>query len=247
MTDKSYNPSGERVFVSWSGGKDSCFACYKAMRSGLEVSYLCSMLTRSTGRLFPHYVTAPVLRAQAEAIGIPLFEQWVDIPPNASHDIRLNEYDLKYAEMLRRMKEAGITGGVFGDVSRGNKYAEMHWNRVEDFCRPAGIKPYRPLWDQDRETMIRQQVDLGFKALIIVADAEMGPEMLGRPLTHRILDDLKLRYENLPDEAARIYYHTFVVDGPIFKKSLEITAAETITVGEVSYLEMKEFRLNPKT
>jgi diphthine-ammonia ligase len=236
----------EKVFVSWSGGKDSSLACYRAIQSGLDVRYLASMLTTNTGRLFPHFVTAEVLRGQAEAIGIPLFEQWMEIPLTVSHDIRLNEYDTKYSEMLSQLKAQGITGGVFGDVSRGNKFAQMHWNRVEDFCRPVGMKPYRPLWDQDREQMIRSVIDLGFKPVIIVADAEMGPEMLGKVLTHDILDQLKARYENLPDEAARIYYHTFVVDGPIFKKRLEITESVKVIAGGISYLDIKGFRLAPR-
>ena len=233
----------DKVFISWSGGKDSSLACYRAMQSGLDVCYLASMLTVNTGRLFPHFVTAEVLRGQAEAIGIPLFEQWIEIPKTISHDVRLNEYDVKYSEMLIQLKSKGITGGVFGDVSRGNKFAQMHWNRVEDFCRPVGMKAYRPLWDQDRERMIREIIDLGFKPVIIVADAEMGSGMLGKVLTHEILDQLKARYEHLPDENARIYYHTFVVDGPIFKKRLEIIDGENVTAGGISYLDIKQFKL----
>jgi diphthine-ammonia ligase len=241
--DNGPTAAKEKVFVSWSGGKDSSLACYRAMQSGLDVCYLASMLTLNTGRLFPHFVTAEVLRGQAEAIGIPLFEQWIEIPKDISHDVRLNEYDIKYSEMLAQLKARGITGGVFGDVSRGNKFAQMHWNRVEDFCRPVGMKPYRPLWDQDREEMIRGTIDLGFKPMIIVADAEMGREMLGKVLTHEILDQLKERYEHLPDESARIYYHTFVVDGPIFKKKLEVTESSKVTAGGISYLDIKKFEL----
>lgn len=35
----------QSVFVSWSGGKDSCFACYQAMSGGLAVRYLLNMVT----------------------------------------------------------------------------------------------------------------------------------------------------------------------------------------------------------
>lgn len=246
MKNHQANNHTEKVFVSWSGGKDSCLACYQAMQSGMDVCYLASMLTTGTGRLFPHFITAEVLRGQAEAIGIPFFEQWIEIPPTISHDVRLNEYDVKYSEMLSQLKAKGITGGVFGDVSCGNKFAHMHWNRVEDFCRPVGMKPYRPLWNQDREQMIRGTIDLGFKPMIIVADAEMGSDMLGRVLTNKILDELKERYENLPDESARIYYHTLVLDGPIFKQRLEVTESQVVTDRGISYLDVKGFRLVPK-
>jgi uncharacterized protein (TIGR00290 family) len=246
MTSKDHKTAAaEKVFVSWSGGKDSCYACYKAIQSGLEVRYLASMLTRNTGRLFPHYVTAEVLRGQAEAIGIPLFEQWLEVPETVTQNIRFVDYDIKYVEMLQKLKALGITGGVFGDVSHGNPFAKAHWDRVEDFCRPVGMKPYRPLWDQDRELMIRNFIDLGFKPLVIVADNRL-PELLGRILDHQILDDLKSRYDR-SKEQERIYYHTFVIDGPMFKQTLEITEAEKVVAGGISYLDMKAFRLTPKT
>lgn len=246
LTTHSPEPStiGEKVFVSWSGGKDSCFACYKALQAGLDVRYLASMLTRNTGRLFPHYVTAQVLQAQAAAIGIPLFEQWLEVPENVTQHVRFVDYDRKYMEMLEKLKSLGITGGVFGDVSRGNPFAQAHWDRVEDFTRPVGMKAYRPLWDQDRETMIREFIDLGFKPLVIVADNRL-PELLGKVLDHTILDDLKARYER-SKEQERIYYHTFVLDGPIFRSRLEITESEKVTAGGVSYLEVKSFRMATK-
>ncbi len=34
----------KRVFCSWSGGKDSSLACYKAMLDGFEVSHLLNFL-----------------------------------------------------------------------------------------------------------------------------------------------------------------------------------------------------------
>ncbi len=126
--------NAEKVFVSWSGGKDSCYACYKAMQSGLDVRYLASMLTRNTGRLFPHYVTAEVLRAQAAAIGIPLFEQWLEVPETVTQNVRFVDYDIKYVEMLHTLKALGITGGVFGDVSIGNQFAQAHWTASRIFA-----------------------------------------------------------------------------------------------------------------
>ena len=234
--------AGEKVFVSWSGGKDSTYACY--IQSGLDVRYLASMLTRNTGRLFPHYVTAEVLRAQAAAIGIPLFEQWLEVPETVTQNIRFVDYDIKYVEMLQKLKALGITGGVFGDVSIGNQFAQAHWDRVEDFCRPVSMKPYRPLWDQDREQMIRDMINLGFKPLVIVADNRL-PDLLGRVLDNAILDDLKQRYESSPEQV-RIYYHTFVLDGPMFKSRLEITKSDKVAAGGISYLDMKACCLVPK-
>ena len=248
--------SPEKVFVSWSGGKDSCYACYRAIESGLDVRYLASMLTKNTGRLFPHYLTAEVLRVQAAAIGIPLFEEWLEVPETITQLTRFVDYDNKYIEMLQKLKALGITGGVFGDVSIGNEWAQAHYDRIENLCRPVGMKPYRPLWDQDREKMIRDFIDLGFKPLIIAADNRL-PDILGRILDNKILDELKEHYDKFPDQM-QMFYHTFVIDGPLFKQRLEITRSDKVMaggssesrprnsfIGGVSYLDIKACRLIP--
>jgi diphthamide synthase (EF-2-diphthine--ammonia ligase) len=105
------------------------------------------------------------------------------------------------------------------------------------------MKPYRPLWDQDREQMIRDFLDLGFKPLVIVADNRL-PELVGQVLDHAILDDLKARYERSAEQE-RIYYHTFVIDGPMFNSRLEITDSAIVPAGGISYLDMKAFELKP--
>jgi len=247
----------EKVFVSWSGGKDSCYACYRALESGLDVRYLASMLTRNTGRLFPHYLTAEVLRAQAAAIGIPLYEQWLDVPENIMQLTRFVDYDNKYLEMLQALKAMGITGGVFGDVSIGNQWAQQHYDRIENFCRPVGMKPYRPLWDQDREKMIHDFIDLGFKPLIIAADSRVS-DYLGCILDRKILEEIKERSNKSPGQM-QMFYHTFVLDGPMFKRRLEITKSDKVMadgsssesrprnsfISGVSYLDIKDFRLVP--
>jgi diphthine-ammonia ligase len=74
----------------------------------------------------------------------------------------------------------------------------------------------------------------------------MGPGMLGQVLTHDILDELRARYEHLPDESTPIYYHTFVVDGLIFKKRLRIIESENVKTGGISFLDIKNFQLKPK-
>ncbi|MGB2728256.1 MAG: hypothetical protein WBD09_07240 [Halobacteriota archaeon] len=35
-----------KVVVSWTGGKDGCFACYKAISEGFDVSYPLNFIER---------------------------------------------------------------------------------------------------------------------------------------------------------------------------------------------------------
>ncbi len=224
------------VFVSWSGGKDCCLACYRAIRSGLKVCYLASVITKHTGRLWPHLLTTEVLRMQAQAMGIRMVQWWTTV----------SEYNNEYKKMLAALEQEGIIGGVFGDVSIGNSLAENHKEWIEGVCRPTGITPYLPLWGQTRESLLREFIGSGFEAIIIAADNNrLGKEWLGRKLDKDLLSELKLRYELSPTGEVG-YYHTFVVDGPLFKERLEILETDQVIRDGIWYLDILKCSLKSK-
>jgi uncharacterized protein (TIGR00290 family) len=199
-------------FVSWSGGKDCCLALYRALLNGHNIRYLFSMINKETGRLWPHNLSPEVLKMQAHALGIPTIQRWTTS----------KSYKTDYMESLRELKRMGIEGGVFGDVSVGNELSEKHRNWVDEVCQPIGITPYRPLWDQTKESLIADLVESGFEIVIIAADNRTGMDWLGRKLDKEALSELRKRHELSPTGEVG-YYHTFVLDGPIFKNRLEIT------------------------
>ena len=206
-----------KAFVSWSGGKDCSLACYHAIKNGLDVRYLVSTIDK-TSRLGAHALTPCVLEMQAQAIGIPL----IKIP------VTVDNYDDKFKNLIRRIKKEGIRGGVFGDVNLGNGEAKIHKQLIYDVCKPTGINSYLPLWDISREDLIKEIIELGFDVIIIVAEKErLGEEWLGRRLDKELLAELKRRHELSPTGEVG-YYHTFVVDGPIFKKRLEILESNSV-------------------
>jgi len=218
------------VFVSWSGGKDCSLACYRAINKGLNVRYLVSMITEDNGRLCPHHLSHEVLTRQAEAIGIPLVQRWTTV----------DEYQDKFIDTLSCLKKEGITGGVFGDVSIGNDMAKEHRNWDESACLPLGIIPYLPLWNERREDMLKNLIDLGFEAVIIAAEnRRLGLDWLGRTIDRELLSELKLRHDLSPTGEVG-NYHTLVVDGPIFNKRLEILDASPVRNNGMWYLDIKD-------
>ena len=60
------------MILSWSGGKDSCLACYKAIQSGYQISHLVNFISAEYKRVSFHGTPAELIQLQAEAIGIPL-------------------------------------------------------------------------------------------------------------------------------------------------------------------------------
>jgi len=90
-----------KIVAAWSGGKDSCFACYKAIQEGYEVSNLLIMMSDPSESNF-HLIRADMLDAQSQAIGIPI----VKCTTNPS----TYEQDVKKA--LMKMKIEGVEGMV---------------------------------------------------------------------------------------------------------------------------------------
>jgi diphthine-ammonia ligase len=221
----------QKVFASWSGGKDSCLAVYRATQNGMDVRYLANMVTEDGQRSWSHGILAAIIKKQAEALDIPIV-QW----PTAN-----NTYEAAFIEMLKNFQREGIEGGVFGDI---DFMPHREWN--EKVCREAKITPHLPLWNEDQKKLMEEFIDAGFKAVVITVKAEFfGKEVLGRIVDKKFLDFLAgLKGVTPCGEAGE--YHTLVVDGPIFKKRLEITKSEKITRGEYHFLEILETGLKSK-
>jgi uncharacterized protein (TIGR00290 family) len=204
-----------RVAVSWSGGKDSCLALYKAFQKGLEVFCLLNFVSKD-GRCMAHGVSSKLIVAQSEAIGIPLFQK----------EVTWETYEEKFKEVTRELKRMGVDGMVFGDID----IAE-HLDWVIRVCNEVGVLYMEPLWRLDREQILNEFVSAGFEAVVVSARADIfGPEWLGRRIDESFIKDLlKLKATRTFDLCGEFgEYHTLVVDGPIFKRSIKIRAFEKV-------------------
>ncbi len=214
----------KKAFVSWSGGKDCCLACFKAMNDGLDVRFLLNMATEDGMRSRSHGLSKEVLEMQAQAIDLPLIQRMTS----------WNNYEQEFSKVLLELKEQGVTDGIFGDID-----LDEHRLWVERVCQEYGITPHLPLWAQDQSALLREFIDSGFKALIVAVDASvMGEEWLGRVVDANLVVDLEKAGNITPcGEAGE--YHTLVIGGPIFKKDLEVSTAERIMRDNHWYLDIK--------
>jgi diphthine-ammonia ligase len=60
----------KNCFSSWSGGKDSCLALYKAIEEGYCLKKLFTMFSMESGISSAHRLKEEIIKAQANAIGI---------------------------------------------------------------------------------------------------------------------------------------------------------------------------------
>jgi diphthine-ammonia ligase len=196
-----------KVFSSWSGGKECALATYKAISQGQEVLYLLNFISEDGERSRSHGIKASVLALQAEAIGIPLIQiktSW-------------ENYEENFKKVVRKLKDKGIEGGVFGDID-----LEEHREWVERVCREVGIKALLPLWGIEAEELIEELLKLNFKAIVVATRLE--ETFLGKILDKALVRQFSKLGSHPCGENGE--YHTFVTDGPIFRKALKVTRGE---------------------
>ncbi|MBA7651589.1 hypothetical protein ES703_59408 [subsurface metagenome] len=223
-----------QVFVSWSGGKDSCFACYQAAVSGLKVCYLLNMITEDGKRSWTHGLSTELLQMQSQAIGIPLVQRQTSMA----------NYETEFKDTLLTLKQMGISGGVFGDID-----LEEHREWVDRICRQVDITPYLPLWGQSQEKILRSFIASGFEAIIVVARADLfGEEWLGRKMDWEFLSHLaKLKQTSDIQPCGEAgEYHTFVIDGPLFNQRVEILETNKVLREGYWFLEILRSGLRSK-
>jgi len=223
-----------QVFTSWSGGKDSCLACYQTVVSGLKVRYLLNMITEDGRRSWTHGQSVELLQAQSQAIGIPLIQR----------QTTMANYETEFKDALLSLKQEGVTGGVFGDID-----IEEHRQWIEQICGEVALTPHLPLWGQAQEKILGSFIASGFEAVVVVAKADLfGEEWLGRKIDLDFLSYLselgQRRSIQLCGEAGE--YHTFVTDGPLFDQRIEILETNTVSREGYWFLEISKHSLRTK-
>lgn len=220
---------------SWSGGKDSCLACYKAMMNGYQVKYLLNFISKEYKRCCFHGIEAKLLDLQAKSIGIPLIQK--EVSPD------MQKYEEEFKQAVSELKDKGIRKMVFGDI-----YLLDHMNWVERVCRDLEIQPIEPLWNIPAEKIVEDFISLGFKAIVVSCKAELfGKEFIGRYVDRDFLNELKQRQICPCGENGE--FHTFVLDGPMFKKKIEITQSQTVLkegFWRYWFLDIREYGVSQK-
>lgn len=192
--------------ASWSGGKDSCFACYKAILSGYDISYLVNFISKEYKRVSFHGTEAKLIQLQSEAIRIPLLQK----------ETTWNGYENEFKEAVKSLIPNGVQGMIFGDI-----YLQEHKDWTERVCGELGIKAVEPLWKKVPEEIMLEFIDAGFEAIIVSAKADLfGKEWIGKRVDREFLRYLK--DNNIDACGENGEYHTFVTDGPMFRKKIKI-------------------------
>jgi ABC transporter with metal-binding/Fe-S-binding domain ATP-binding protein len=153
---------------------------------------------------------------QAEAMGIPLLS-W--------HTEGRKEEELEdLMDAIASAREKyGIEGIVTGAIESVYQAA-----RVQRICRDLDLWCFNPLWQINQVDYLRLLLSVGFDIIISGVFAYPFDESwVGATLTEELirkLEQLQVKYKINPSgEGGEL--ETFVLDGPLFKKRIEILKA----------------------
>jgi len=204
-----------KTLISWSGGKDSCFALYKSVQQGHQPCCLVNFVSEEYNRCCFHGITNDLISLQAESLGIPV----VQYPVPAD----MKEYESRFKKAVTKLKQKyNAEGMVFGDI-----YLDEHKEWVERVCNEIGIIPVEPLWNLPVISIINEFISTGFKSVIVSGKADLFDKtFMGRIIDFDLVNELKSRNICVCGENGE--FHSFVIDGPIFNKKIEILESEPV-------------------
>ncbi|TWT02310.1 diphthine--ammonia ligase [Planomicrobium sp. CPCC 101079] len=210
-------------FMSWSGGKDSALAYYRAVLEGHVPVALFTMFEKDGSKSRSHGLPLDVMEAQAERMGLPLVIGKADWAG----------YEKEFIEQLKSFRQEGVQMGVYGDID-----LEDHLKWIEKVSAEAGMKLFHPLWQEPRKSLLQELVDEGFKAVITVVDVErMDERFLGREFSSELIEELEALGIDACGEEGE--FHTVIIDGPIFVEPVPVVFGERVEAGQYRILEVK--------
>ncbi len=211
-----------KLAVLLSGGKDSTYALYKMMKEGHEIKFLVTIFPKNIDSYMFHRPCIELTRLQAEAMGIPHITQTTEGEKEKELD------DLKLA--LTKIKDQ-IDGVVTGAIA-----SQYQKTRIDRLCEELGLKSFSPLWQQDPETLLREQAAVLETIFTAVASEGFDKNWIGKVLDEGAIKSLKSLNSSygvhMSGEGGE--FETLVLDAPMFKKKIKILESEGVWDKETS-------------
>ncbi len=206
--------SAEPVLVSWSSGKDSAWALHvlRQQPERYDVRGIFTTVTPHFDRVAIQATPVPVLRVQAERLGLPLYE--IPIPYPCSSE----EYETAMAAFLDRVRglPPDLTAGTlaFGDL-----FLEDIRAYRESKLAGTGFDAIFPVWGMPTADLAKTMLRSGLKAIVTAVSptSKLDRSFAGRWFDQSFLDDLPESTDHLGENGE---FHTCVVAGPMFSRPI---------------------------
>jgi uncharacterized protein (TIGR00290 family) len=205
-----------KILVSWSTGKDSAWTLHLLRRDVIgRPAALLTTVNEAFDRVAMHAVRADVLRAQADAAGLPLIT--IPLPWPCSNAV----YEERLAHAVRAAVADGFTHVAFGDL-----FLRDIRRYREERLAASGLTPIFPLWDRPTDALAREMIDGGLRATLTSVDPRVLPaSFAGRAFDEALLRDLPPGVDPCGENGE---FHTCVTAGPMFAHPIAVTSGAVV-------------------
>ena len=206
-----------KTYANWSGGKDCMLALHRTLESGIEVDRLVTLINAEYRRVSMQGIRKEIIEAQAACLQKP-----IDLfySPKTLTTEEYNELSIK---KVRELRSEGYGRAVSGDIF----LEDLKELRIKQTA-PYGIAAEFPLWGCDSGELIREVIDLGYRAVIVCKDSsKLDDSFLGEEITHELLDRLPAGVDPCGENGE---YQSFCFDGPLFSEPVGFRLGETVRI-----------------
>ncbi len=202
----------------FSGGKDSTYALFRALKEEHEVPCIISIHPFNDESLLYHHPNNLLFKKISNAIEIPIIERYCN---NISKE---HEIDQLFSSIRQAIDEYSIEGLVHGTIS-----SKFQLNIFQKMCTKLNLKLYSPSWGADPYNYYDELITAQFEIIITrVAALGLDKIWLGKIINeenYEVLKTLSKKFNfNLTFEGGEA--ETLVLDCPIYKKKIKIIRAK---------------------
>lgn len=222
-----------RLGALFSGGKDSTYAIYKAMKDH-EIVCLIALRSLNPESYMFHVPAFEHIEKQAEALGIPL----IVVDTKGVKEEELKDLQKAIEEAKEKHKIEGIVTGAVASTYQAS--------RVQRICSALELWQFNPLWQIRQMELLKDLIKDKFEVIITgIAAYPLDETWLGRKLDGKMLKELaelENKYKiNVAGEGGE--FETLVVSSPIHKKRIELIETEKEYADNHGMLVIKRMEL----
>lgn len=217
-----------------SGGKDSTYALWLALRQGHELTHLVAMQPAREDSWMFHHPNIHLIDLFSECVGLPLVKaETSGVKERELEDLR---------EALRPLEVEGVASGAIASTYQKS--------RIDRICKELSLKSLAPLWGREPLELLEEMLTAGFEMIVTSVSAEGFDETwLGRKIDRECLEDLRTLQKkfgiNPSGEGGE--YESLVLDAPFFRKRIEPLKLERIWRGDGGHLIVSKASLEEKS
>ena len=213
-----------KIGVLFSGGKDSCYSAYLAKKVlKHELVCLISVLSENKESYMFHTPSIKRTKYQAESMGLPLIIQ----KTKGEKEKELKDLEKVIKKAKDKYKIEGIVTGALHSVYQAS--------RIKKICDKLKLKCINPLWHKNEIEYLNELIKNKFKIIVIgVAAYPLDKSWLGRKIDKSFVKEVKKLKEKYKIHPAGEggEFETFVLNCPLFKKSIKIKGYKDFKEGE---------------